>query len=134
MKYKRMEKLADFLDKLPRRQFYFGDIIDTWDWKKGCGSVCCAIGWTPMVFPKFIKWTESKGNVETEKNYGYVRVAAETFGITPSHAKDLFTPGTQVNLNLNYLNGDSTPKQVAKMLRKYMKKVRNGDYKEKSNG
>jgi hypothetical protein len=54
--FKRLEKLADFLDKLPREKFNFADLVSEID-KKGCGTVCCAIGWTPKVLPHLVKFT-----------------------------------------------------------------------------
>ena len=54
--------LADFLDTLPEEQFEFDAVVSEWDRTKDkpCGSVCCAIGWAPMVFPELIKWDQTE--------------------------------------------------------------------------
>ncbi len=67
MNAKRLLKLADFLDKLPRAKFDFG-VIAMQDGKpmlealkagkERCGTVACAIGWMPAVFPRSLRWTE----------------------------------------------------------------------------
>lgn len=51
----RMNKLADFLSTLPRRKFRMEDWVSEADDHK-CGTVCCAVGWAPAVFPRHWKW------------------------------------------------------------------------------
>ena len=52
----RLNKLADFLQKLPRTHFDFSRVCDLIKPSKTnqCGTVGCAMGWTPTVFPRLI--------------------------------------------------------------------------------
>lgn len=53
----RLRKLAAFLYKLPPEKFYFGNYVLKAE--NGCGTVCCAIGWLPRVFPEDWHWVRS---------------------------------------------------------------------------
>ena len=55
----RLLRLAKFLEKLPRRKFDFAELVADTEKRHGkdCGTVCCAVGWTPAVFPKLISWS-----------------------------------------------------------------------------
>lgn len=44
---KRFLRLADYLQRLPARKFNFSIFAQ----QKTCGTVGCAMGWTPAVFP-----------------------------------------------------------------------------------
>lgn len=129
---KRMLKLAAFLRELPRKQFKFSEIV-----KKGpkCGTVGCAMGWTPVLFPHLVKAEleedledgTKRFDVKTKNSYGYTNVAREIFDIQDEGdlvfddeggAYELFTPGhTVCGIYLDYR---ATPKQVARRLEKYV--------------
>lgn len=122
----RLLKLADFLDNLPRKKFFFGDVVNEFDEKNHCGSVCCAVGWCPTVFPRHWKWTG-----DTFDDY-YVGLkesttfwdedAAEFFGIDINEACGLFYPGSTRPWARNTMLADeATPKQVAKSIRQFVK-------------
>lgn len=52
----RLLKLADFLDTLEPEKFNINSFVATMD--RGCGSVCCALGWCPKVFPDDWVWVD----------------------------------------------------------------------------
>ncbi len=47
--YQRLLKWADFLEELPAEQF------NLQYWRKDCGTVACAAGWLPTIFPRHWK-------------------------------------------------------------------------------
>lgn len=52
----RLNKLAAFLDKLPKTHFNFSTVCELYKPNRTnlCGTVGCAMGWAPHVFPKVI--------------------------------------------------------------------------------
>ena len=131
---KRLEKLIGFLKNLNRKKFYFNNVVDTWDEKGECGSICCAIGWTPVIFPRSIKWVPGSHDLfvkKINKQDRFDRVSYHLFGIHPDLSFDLFRARNQyqVNKNLNNLPNKATPKAVAKMLEKFLKLVDKGEIK-----
>jgi hypothetical protein len=122
-----MRKLAKFLEELPPEEFDF-DIIK-------CGTVACAIGWTPRVFPRLVKWHPRwyPGGLEASgRTVGVVRgfmgVATHLFGISSFNADRLFSSypgyGNRIHESIPLLGGDATPKQVAAGLRMFLELAR----------
>lgn len=56
----RLLKLCAFLDTLPPEKFHYRCVVKEArrHRKHICGTVCCAWGWTPRVFPKLVKWDD----------------------------------------------------------------------------
>lgn len=125
MKKQRLRKLSAFLKTLPPENFDFGDVVTVFDQEEKCGSICCAIGWTPKVFPKLVMWAKhysiSVKSTTTEKT-GYIQVASELFEISEEHAELLFTPNSQRDLGLPSLTEDSKPQEVAEVIDLYIEK------------
>jgi len=157
MNKKRLLKLADFLEELPRKLFDFGTIAHA---EKGltpkqalkagpkCGTVGCAMGWAPVVFPRLLKYTKVNEvhpdeiwNTEDLKQLyielrdpsliksaydrnSYTIIASIVFDISQDEALALFTPDIH-DWNVPALNEtlpeNATPKQVAKRIRRYVK-------------
>jgi hypothetical protein len=142
----RLVKLAEFLWDLEPEKFDFSNVVSAWDEKSHCGTVCCAIGYTPQLFPDDVEWCENcmfgsnsrdVQSKHTDKVAGYVEVAAELFDIHPEHANNLFTPlslrdpwtdemtdwGTTYDFpdDVTLLDEDATPKQVSSMIYTYIK-------------
>ena len=134
---KRLLKLADFLDKLPPEKFDFDKIVygsELPNKTLSCGSVGCAIGWCPVVFPRLVMYeqydTDSDSGIRVKHrisgydNYRYI--ARELFGVNPHReAFALFSPGWDGDmerevLGLPDIGSDATPKQVAKNIRKFV--------------
>jgi hypothetical protein len=124
---KRLLKLAAFLDTLPREKFDFAVVTRIGKkpmleaLKAGherCGTVGCAIGWMPAVFPRLVRWDENnyvclKGDVD---DYNADRYAAERFfDLSDDEASCLFVPES------SGLGALATPKQVARHIRQFVR-------------
>jgi hypothetical protein len=131
----RLLKLADFLEKLPRKKFYYGLVVVGKDKPRkelDCGSTGCAMGWCPVVFPSLVKYgpldnfnpdEPTRDVLMKGRNYGgYLSTAEELFGLTFSEAIGLFNPNDQGYINEPSLGHKATPKQVASMIRRFVKK------------
>lgn len=131
MNAKRLLKLADFLNVLPKEKFNYGVVVMGDDLPRktfDCGSVACAMGWTPVVFPRLAKYVKHEnGDVEialctSRYAQSYPEVAEELFDI-PSHiAVGLFAAGNQHVVHEESLDFDASPKQVASLIRRFVKK------------
>lgn len=132
---KRFIKLADFLEELPEQDFYFGDVVKCGTHE--CGTVCCAIGWTPRIFPDLVRWRKEcpNGKVDGLEMNGveadYDEVAETAFGIPRGMAENLFCPHAQycVHGSIKNLNSFSSPKDVAAMMRQFLSLVDAGEIK-----
>ena len=117
---KRLEKLIGFLEVLPRNRFDFAVVRR----ERQCGTVACALGWTPKVFPNLVKW----GSGEDELRYRghkctWAVIAEELFGLGRLTSVGLFSAHSQcyVSQRLRTMTYAATPKQVARMLRQFLK-------------
>ncbi len=144
----RLNKLANYIEKLPKKNFDFGVFSAE---KHGCGTVGCAIGYMPLVFPKLAKFRveastcdddfELTVNPKTlkmelkfkagisdvandiniqckETGYENFRAAERIFNITDNQAEFLFSPSF-------YNSGSGTS---AKVVAKRMKDFAAGKY------
>jgi hypothetical protein len=128
MKYfqkQRLLKLADFLESLPRGRFDLS-IIGKHNSKgelptpTSCGTAACAIGWTPVVFPRHCCYTAcfygkpnelSVASKETgERDFGF---AEPFFGLDSSESAYLFMPDS-------YPKGRRGKKSVVDRIRKFV--------------
>lgn len=122
MRTDRLLKLADFLDKLPRKKFDFSIVMNK------CGTCGCACGWIPTVFPEECKELGIAYDVEMGRFYRdgewttYRSVASQIFEIDIRDADGLFTPNKQVCVDLANIPENATPKRVSKLIREYVKK------------
>lgn len=120
---KRLRKLIAFLRKLPEEKFAFYKEFEKSP-KQKCPTIGCAIGWTPAVFPKLVSWFGKSGSFSRKgMRLSYCEVAKELFGISEDIAANLFYPEEQhyVDTRLPDCGSDATPKQVARMLEKFIK-------------
>lgn len=135
---KRLLKLADFLDKLPKSKFNYEVFIDGNTWKGkpdlSCGTQACAMGWAASL-PTFKrlgagitvdKYSSTNGRLfprATWKGQGidWYELGAKLFYITLEESEGLFTPGYDVPGidGLCMVGGGATPKQVANKIRAF---------------
>jgi hypothetical protein len=117
----RLLKLARFLEKLPARKFDFASVVSRA--RNGCGSVCCAVGWLPAVFPKLAKWEDRGFGVSLRDDYHTNFGAAEViFDIGCIAATDLFCPERLRDwADQSVLPEKATPKEVAASIRAFVK-------------
>lgn len=137
---KRLEKLAGFLETLPKQKFDFGEIAVERGLpmaealaagRKECGTVGCAIGWMPAAFPQAMEWsrtcsTDTLPDVKSRTTGSTdFNAACEFFGLTRTEANHLFLPlGPLLDEDSSGNNGlgyDATPKQVARHIRRFLK-------------
>lgn len=84
----RLLKLADFLQTLPPEKFsLFGYVQESIG---GCGTVCCAIGWLPKLFPESWRWRED-GNYPIGSSYNAFDSAMKFFGIDYPTGQQFFS-------------------------------------------
>lgn len=107
---RRLLKLAAFLARLPRQKFSYNFCVKERD-KNGCGTVGCAIGWTPKVFPRLVSWHNKSLNA-----WGYTSIAKHLFGLNTDQIDHLFTPGIN-----NPLGDRATPRMVSAHIRRFVK-------------
>lgn len=116
----RLLKLADFLDTLKTKQFNFDSCIDGRD-NHGCGTVCCAIGWTPAVFPELVDWDDP-----CLTSWNFDQIAYRLFDIGDDAITYLFVPGfltcDTTNRFGKRLSRNTTPGVVARRIRKFVAK------------
>lgn len=132
---RRLLKLADFLETVPRKNFDYSTLAGSdWDGKKdfiSCGTQGCALGYAASM-PAFRKiglrlsLTESYGdspsavvhmkNVDSDEADGDQLYSAveEVFGLNIDETDFVF--------NMYMGQPESTPKQVAKKIRKFVTK------------
>ena len=134
MNTRRLNKLASFLDDLPRKKFYFGEVVRDGDVSAVCGTVCCAMGWAPKVFPRLVEWFRSPygGRLSIrmlgqDKEGSYVVIASILFDITCEEAARLFSPGEIRPWVLGTgLGRHTAPALVAKSIRRFIEWKRAG--------
>jgi hypothetical protein len=126
----RLLKLADFLDKLPRRKFdyrLYGE-------KTKCGTVACALGWATQM-PEFRRLgLKAKWVKDCWAEFRLIPVfygemgpgaACPVFGLTEDEAWFLFMPAATLTADGDRSpGGNATPKQVAKHIRRFVKEHR----------
>lgn len=122
MNTQRLLQLAAFLRKLPPERFDFGKVVEH---ATPCGTIGCAMGWTPAVFPELVEWTKEEETwpltlVETGQPTDYDALASVIFEIDEDDAFSLFTPLNQLHLGLKRIESDATPSQVADLIEQYV--------------
>lgn len=120
MNKERLLKLAAFLRELPLEKFDINQVVTSWDFENDCGFVCCAIGWTPQIFPELVAWTGGVGWSSfplkcciTNEERSYVNIASSLFDIDSEQVTDLFEGS-------NYDSND--PNMVADRIESFIKK------------
>lgn len=123
----RLLQLADFLETLPPERFDYG----TFGFESPkCGTVACAFGWAPGVFPDLISWTEKEsvccpGNFHfgfrVKRGDAWVETHEEDagrtlFGLDGEQFDYLFLP----DCGDNYLSDDASAKEVAAHIRSFV--------------
>lgn len=134
----RLLKLADFLEKLPRKRFDYGRWVGVdWDGKPdlSCGTTACALGWATTI-PSFrrlgLRLRKLGGTVsvvELENDDGqethWSAAAMNVFGLDANEAFYLFLPGFGLaGMKYHSPRHDATAKQVAKHIRRFVKERR----------
>lgn len=134
----RLNKLADFVEPLPAEKFDFTRYVAESDGE--CGTVCCAIGWCPAVFPGEWEWTGDMESIALSggpvRAYSVMADAMRFFSLTYEEVSQAFVPFATSNIvvglliekelkeqtanaeDFGYCRRNATGKQVAKNLRR----------------
>lgn len=92
----RLLKLASFLEKLPPESFNIKNWVTKMPDENGCGTVACAIGWCPVVFPRsgirYEKSRYSTSDIVRFQNRDLIPVfgAEDFFGLNYEEVVSLF--------------------------------------------
>jgi hypothetical protein len=128
---KRLLKLADFLEDIPRKHFDMGQYASKDPNGKGkfkCGTTACALGWATQI-PAFRKLgfkMNSKGHpvfADQDGNRFFCLEAGEEFFAIDSYETSKLFSGDD--------EAYATPKQVAKGIRKFVKEKLEVDERER---
>jgi hypothetical protein len=133
----RLMALARFLyNVLPPEKFNFGNVLKGMDVPNetfSCGTVGCAIGWAPVVFPLELRYvkpsasstphvTDARGLVFDVHWCGATPAVTDFFGISEDEAIALFAPGAQRDLDLPGLHSGSSAPKVAQNIAMFVSK------------
>lgn len=142
MKADRLLKLADFIEKVPVRNFNLDTVVGyskrnvltnvsehtgTGEELKQlvktgfgfkCDSAACAIGWTPAVFPRLVKWDGDAVYLDGV-HMPYWSIGMKLFDISMEEADYLFDPSF-------YPIDKQGPKSVAKRIRAFVARKKAG--------
>jgi hypothetical protein len=134
----RLLKLAAFLIALPKQKFNYAVVAVLGEKpmlealaakKESCGTVACAMGWTPALFPRKVMWdmdnlrTDFSGTRHLDicsvdnPNVTRDRAMMELFDITQAQVDFLFYPET----NGNGVSEYATAKQVGRHIIRFVK-------------
>jgi len=122
-------KLAEFIERLPRRKLNMGYIARLNGSKQmdphECNSAACAMGWAPAVFPRELKWTRDVAIISRKTGLRDLSAIAQVLDITDVRT-GVSIDGTIQREDALYLFSSGrplyhTPKQVAAGLREYAK-------------
>lgn len=129
IKFKRLLKLATFLRKLPTKNFDFEIFCDgIFDRENNmCGTVACAMGWTPAVFPRLVRWTKTScgtpfGVAFRNRKTFTLGVIKELFNLNYEEIRALFyASGGKIRpWQLKSVDYKATPKQVATSIERFV--------------
>lgn len=131
----RLLKLATFLRSVDRRLFNLhhfvkgNNVCGLKKQDKNCGTAACAVGYLPVVFPRYVKYTLKEGRIELQLkkdsayfDYYAFSIAQEFFNLTYTEIHYLFDPA-------KYPAGRRGPISVANRIEKF---VKDGKYSEMS--
>lgn len=125
IRFDKLQKLADFLRTLEDEQFYFGSVVADAD-EDGCGTVCCAMGWAPAVFPKETHWHcgELYWNKSSNIMMCYDDIAAGLFNAPLCEMNALFSPNQQRDIDgwgqYPVCDDDAAPHEMADAIEYYI--------------
>jgi hypothetical protein len=123
MNKERLHKLAAFLDTLDNKDFDYSTYVSELD--DGCGTVCCAVGWLPKLFPEDWRWTGKRLTPQAVelrgRYYAYPSDAAsEFFDIPQEDGEALFVDAAKYMQDANYRPTKVTPAMLARFIRQYI--------------
>lgn len=130
----RLNKLADFLDKLPDNRFDYRYFVGgNWRGEKdlSCGTTACAAGWACVLFPEILFLNDDGLPDLIDRKAPHASYALEVaFGLSEDEADVLFYPRVIPRSGFNHNEDDvyslgnpgplATAKEVAAHIRKFL--------------
>ena len=124
----RLGRLSEYLKTLPVSAWDFARTVTQLDPNDGCGTICCAIGWLPMLWPEHWSWIRPIGAEPDEIRIRYATNprrtfldVADFFRITTVEALTLFAPNRQAApWNDAPLEATATAKDVARSIDRFL--------------
>lgn len=149
MNAKRLLKLAEFLERLPRKRFNYATWVgDDWEGKPNlsCGTAACALGWATTIpslrraglrldrggvfgsigYVTLARATKATRAAVLRGEFPSCAAAAHVFDITEDEATFLFVPLSVPLATREHLperpGVKATPKRVARHIRDFVKR------------
>ena len=85
-----LDKIIDFLDKLPTEKFDFSLV------RSECGSTACVVGWFPSIFPE-VEYTSPYFRLNGMDDLTYGDVASYILNVSEDIVFDLFSPQSEIS-------------------------------------
>lgn len=82
----RLQLTIDNLKKLKPEQFNYAEVVSEFDEEKGCGTVCCVMGFYPVWYPDHFKYHKNR----SDGNYSVIHIFEDYHGITRHEKYALF--------------------------------------------
>jgi hypothetical protein len=126
VRYGRLWKLARYMEKMSIHEFHFGTILSAVNKTKlnPCGTLACAMGLCPIVFPKLIQAIRHERVIIWKykgKRIGEISAASiitsDIFGLRES---SLFLPGIPSPADWSILLPSASPREVAERIRTFV--------------
>lgn len=136
---KRLLKLAETLEELPKKRFDYGQWVgNDWQGKKdlSCGTTACALGWATTIpslrregLRMFKYGAGIDGgyvgliNKDGDETGGEMEAGFKIFGLNDQEFSLLFYPDANGTVNGHEMDSpaeDASPKRVAKFIRKFV--------------
>jgi len=123
----RMQRMIAYLRELPPERFCFGSVIKA---GRGCGTIGCVIGHTPIMFPELVQYEDNAGDGLRSKGGApfFEEIGEEVFQVSYVTSEALFTPRCQYSLGrlglaLGKMDSNASPTEVADMLESFLSQV-----------
>ena len=114
-----LDKITDFLDKLPTEKFDFNEV------RSECGSKACVVGWFPSIFPE-VEYRGNRFKLNMMDGLNYIKAASYMLNVSEKIARDLFSPQDEISKlfpTLPICGDDATLKEVSTRLKAFKELV-----------
>lgn len=128
----RLKKMAEFLRELRPAKFRITQMVTGYGLDESnniCGTICCALGWMPKVFPEDAFWKQ-RGMYDRPRvrltetprtSLDHLQIGSRFFGLDMLETNRLFNSRDQAMETGGILSKDCTPNDVAAEIEKFLK-------------
>lgn len=126
MNIERLNKIAEFLDKLEPENFDLQNFVTSFDIDNHCNSICCAIGWFPTIFPEDFDWNWDDLTDDEPYEPDCVSIYSKTLRLVSGWSMaekylDLSSSQVQLLFSHEHYTDYNSPDIVAKRIRDFIK-------------